>query len=143
MLNVVESSRRTLRDSLEGEELTELLQARDVIARIVCWFNEQRLHSALGCLRPIDYYRDDLTTLHELRRRKLAAGAEPKTREEPEVAAADAAAGVLLTDALKYLIAVETFQRVEARHSQFRRSPSLPSTTRLGTAARPPARTRR
>jgi putative transposase len=69
---VVERSNRTLREALDGEELTDLLQARDVVARIVRWYNEQRLHSALGYLRPIDYYRGDPAALHEARRRKLA-----------------------------------------------------------------------
>jgi putative transposase len=69
---IIERSNRTLREALEGEELTDLYQARDVIARIVRWYNEQRLHSALGYLRPIDYYRGDPAALHEERRRKLA-----------------------------------------------------------------------
>jgi transposase InsO family protein len=69
---IIERSNRTLREALEGAELTDLYQARDVIAGIVRWYNEQRLHSALGYLRPIDYYRGDPTALHALRRRKLA-----------------------------------------------------------------------
>jgi len=69
---VVERSNRTLREALEGEELTDLWQARDVMARIVRWYNAERLHSALGYLRPIDYYRGDPARLHEARRRKMA-----------------------------------------------------------------------
>jgi len=69
---VVERSNRTLREALEGEELTDLLQARDVIARIIEWYNTERLHSALGYLRPIDYYRGDPTAMHDERRRKMA-----------------------------------------------------------------------
>jgi len=69
---VVERSNRTLREALEGEELTDLLQAREVIARIIQWYNCERLHSALGYLRPIDYYRGDPTRLHEQRRQKMA-----------------------------------------------------------------------
>jgi transposase InsO family protein len=69
---VVERSNRTLREALEGEELTDLLQARDVIARIIEWYNAERLHSALGYLRPMDYYRGDPAALHEARRRKMA-----------------------------------------------------------------------
>jgi hypothetical protein len=57
---------------LEGEELTDLLQARGVIARIIEWYNTERLHSALGYLRPMDYYRGDPAALHEARRRKMA-----------------------------------------------------------------------
>jgi putative transposase len=69
---IIERSNRTLREALEGEELSDLLQARDVIARIVRWYNTQRLHSALGYLRPIDYYRGNPLALHEARRRKMA-----------------------------------------------------------------------
>jgi transposase InsO family protein len=70
---IIERSNRTLREALDGEELTDLLSARDVIARIVKWYNEERLHSAIGYLRPIDYYRGDPATLHDERRRKMAA----------------------------------------------------------------------
>ena len=69
---IIERSNRTLREALDGAELTDLLQARDVIAGIVRWYNEDRLHSALGYLRPIDYYRGDQARLHEARRRKMA-----------------------------------------------------------------------
>jgi transposase InsO family protein len=69
---IIERSNRTLREALDGAELTDLLQARDVIAGIIEWYNEQRLHSALGYLRPIDYYRGDPAALHEARRRKMA-----------------------------------------------------------------------
>lgn len=69
---IIERSNQTLREVLEGEQLTDLLQARDVIARIIRWYNCERLHSALGYLRPIDYYRGEPVRLHELRRRKMA-----------------------------------------------------------------------
>lgn len=69
---IIERSNRTLREALDGAELTDLLQARDAIAGIVKWYNEDRLHSALGYLRPIDYYRGDPVALHEARRRKMA-----------------------------------------------------------------------
>jgi putative transposase len=42
-------------------------------ARIVRWYNTERLHSSLGYLRPLDYYRGDPKSLHEARRRKLTA----------------------------------------------------------------------
>lgn len=69
---IIERSNRTLREALDGEELTDLLQAQDVIARIIRWYNCERLHSALGYLRPIDYYRGEPARLHDERRRKMA-----------------------------------------------------------------------
>lgn len=69
---IIERSNRTLREALDGAELTNLWQARDVIAGIIQWYNTERLHSALGYLRPIDYYRGDPATMHEQRRRKMA-----------------------------------------------------------------------
>lgn len=78
---VIERSNRTLREALEGEELTDLLSAKEVIARQIKWYNRQRLHSALGYLRPIDYYRGDPQSLHEQRRRKMAE-ARHRRREQ-------------------------------------------------------------
>ena len=70
---LMERAYRTFREALEGEELTNLLQAQDVLARLVRWYNEERLHSALGFLRPVDYYRGEPSQLHEARRVKLRA----------------------------------------------------------------------
>ena len=69
----MERANRTLREALEGEELTDLVQAQAVIERIVAWYNTERLHSALGWLRPLDYYRGDPQRLHAARRLKLQA----------------------------------------------------------------------
>jgi transposase InsO family protein len=69
---VVERSNRTLREALEEVELTDLLQSRRAIAGIIEWYNTERLHSALGYLRPMDYYRGNPAVLHAARRQKLA-----------------------------------------------------------------------
>src|SRR5688500_14869060 len=47
---IIERSNRTIREHLEGEELTNLVQAQKVFARIIRRYNEERLHSALGFL---------------------------------------------------------------------------------------------
>jgi transposase InsO family protein len=68
----MERAYRTLREALEGEELTNLLEAQRVLARLVRWYNTERLHSALGYLRPEDYYRGAPDQRKAERRQKLA-----------------------------------------------------------------------
>jgi len=70
---VMERAYRTLREGLEGENLETPPEARDAVGRVVRWYNDERLHSALGYLRPVDVYRGDPKALQEARRRKLAA----------------------------------------------------------------------
>jgi transposase InsO family protein len=68
---LMERANRTLAEALEGEELTDYLQAVKVIDRLIRWYNEERLHSSLGFLRPVDYYRGEPEELYAERRRKL------------------------------------------------------------------------
>lgn len=70
---IIERSYRTLREELDGEAMTTYWQARDVLDKVIHRYNHERLHSALGYLRPIDYYRGDPKQLHAERRAKLAA----------------------------------------------------------------------
>jgi len=69
---LMERAQRTFGEALEDEELEDYHQAVRVIDRVIRWYNEKRLHSALGFLHPVDYYRGDPKALHEQRRRKLA-----------------------------------------------------------------------
>jgi transposase InsO family protein len=78
---LIERAYRTMREALEGEELTDLLQAGDVLTRIVRRYNEERLHSALGYLRPADYYRGKPEECYAARRAKLA-GARQRRKEK-------------------------------------------------------------
>lgn len=68
---LVERSNRTLREALEEMDLSDRQQAEEALAKIIRWYNNERLHSALGYLRPIDYYRGRPQDLHEARRTKL------------------------------------------------------------------------
>lgn len=68
---LVERSNRTLREALEETELANRQQAEETLRRIIGWYNDERLHSALGFLRPKDYYRGRPNELHEARRKKL------------------------------------------------------------------------
>jgi putative transposase len=78
---IMERSNRTIREALEEEELETRYQAEDALARIIRWYNTERLHSSLGFLRPIDYYRGEPEKLQEARRKKLAA-ARHRRREK-------------------------------------------------------------
>jgi putative transposase len=78
---LMERANRTLGEALEEEELTDYLQAVKVIGRLIRWYNEERLHSALGFLRPVDYYRGDPEAMYAVRRQKLAA-ARHRRREQ-------------------------------------------------------------
>jgi transposase InsO family protein len=69
---LMERANRTLGEAMESEEMTDYLQAVKVIERLIRWYNEERLHSALGFLRPVDYYRGDPEELYAERRRKLS-----------------------------------------------------------------------
>ena len=69
---LIERAQRTFGEALDGQELGNYLQAKQVIAKMICWYNEERLHSALGFLRPVDYYRGRPEAMYEARRRKLA-----------------------------------------------------------------------
>jgi putative transposase len=68
---LMERANRTLREGLEGEELSNHLELERVLARLRRRYNEERLHSALGYLPPWDFYRGDPPRRFEERRLKL------------------------------------------------------------------------
>jgi len=78
---IMERSNRTVREALEEVDIETRYQAEDALARIIRWYNTERLHSSLGFLRPIDYYRGEPEKLQEARRKKLAA-ARHRRREK-------------------------------------------------------------
>lgn len=69
---LVERTHRTLGEVLDEIDLRDLEHARSVISDIIRWYNQERLHSSLHFLRPVDYYRGNVEMLLEVRRKKLA-----------------------------------------------------------------------
>jgi hypothetical protein len=69
---LIERTYRTLREALDGHEMRDIQEARGILGRVIHWYNDERLHRALGYLRPVDYYRGDPQALQEARRRQLA-----------------------------------------------------------------------
>jgi putative transposase len=82
---LIERMHRTLREELDGEALTNLLEAEKVFARVVRRYNEQRLHSALGFLAPVDYYRGNPTERYAARRTKLAEARHQRKEKNLEL----------------------------------------------------------
>ena len=61
-----------VKEQLDETEQKSLVQIQDRVEGIRKWYNEERLHSALNFLRPVDYYRGDPEALLSERRRKIA-----------------------------------------------------------------------
>jgi putative transposase len=82
---LIERMHRTLREELDGEALTNMLEAEKVFARVVRRYNEQRLHSALGFLTPADYYRGNPSERYAGRRGKLAQARHQRKEKNLEL----------------------------------------------------------
>lgn len=72
----MERAYRTFRENLEGRELLDPNQARGELARMIEWYNTERLHSALGYLPPVEWYRGDPKARMVERRTKMALARE-------------------------------------------------------------------
>lgn len=70
----IERYHRSVREEAFGDrEVDDLYQARDLLRQWVKYYNEERLHSALNYLRPVDYYEGNPEALLTERKRKLTA----------------------------------------------------------------------
>lgn len=70
----MERYHRSVREEAFGDsEAEDLYQAGDLLGRWVGYYNDERLHSALNYLRPVDYYRSSPEALLTERDRKLKA----------------------------------------------------------------------
>ena len=78
---LMERANRTLREGLEGEEPSNLLEVEALMARIVRRYNETRLHSALGYLPPAEFYRGDPESRFEEPPGQACSGARHQRRE--------------------------------------------------------------
>lgn len=77
---VIERYQRSTREALSEQELRTLGQARQLIGEWVEYYNEQRLHAALGYLPPAEYYRGNPVARQQERQVKLARAQEARRR---------------------------------------------------------------
>jgi transposase InsO family protein len=72
----MERYHRSVREEAFGDgEVEGFYQGREFLEEWVKYYNEERLHSALNYLRPVDYYRGNPEALLAERERKLKAAA--------------------------------------------------------------------
>jgi len=72
----IERYHRSVREEALGDsEMEGLYHARELLGDWVRYYNEERLHSALKYLRPVDYYRGNPEALLAERKRKLGEAA--------------------------------------------------------------------
>jgi transposase InsO family protein len=69
---------RTLREEVIVTPEQTLLEVQQLIETYRVYYNERRPHSALRCLRPIDYYRGDPAVRLAKRQEKLRRGAQAR-----------------------------------------------------------------
>ena len=72
----IERYHRSVREeSFSDTEAEDLYQAGDLLVEWVSYYNEERLHSSLEYLRPVDYYSGNPQALLAERKRKLREAA--------------------------------------------------------------------
>lgn len=81
---VLERFHRTTREEIADEDLTNLARAREIIARWVKHYNEERLHAGLGYLQPVEYYRGDPEATRNERTAKLIRARDERRKINQE-----------------------------------------------------------
>ena len=81
---VLERFHRSTREEIAEEDLVNLAQAREIIARWVKHYNEERLHAGLDYLQPVEYYRGDPEVRRNERKAKLTRARDERKRINQE-----------------------------------------------------------
>ena len=68
---IVERANKTMRESLAPVILTDYEQARSEISRIIEYYNNNRRHSSLNYLTPIQYYMGNPEEILRIRESKI------------------------------------------------------------------------
>lgn len=77
----IERYQRTIGEQIDAFAPDDLDEARQVVDEVITTYNNERLHSALHFLRPIDYYRGNPESLLAARREKLAEARQLRKQE--------------------------------------------------------------
>ncbi|MGH7559010.1 MAG: IS3 family transposase [Gemmatimonadota bacterium] len=76
----VERFHRSTREALEGEELENLVRAREIVGRWVEHYNHERLHASLQYLPPAEYYDGEPQKRIAERKDKLETARQQRAR---------------------------------------------------------------
>ena len=68
---IVERANKTVRESLSDRVITDFGDAEKAIAKTVWWYNNERRHSSLQYLTPVQYYRENPGELLSTREGKM------------------------------------------------------------------------
>ncbi len=80
MNGAVERSYGTIKGEFAGVEFADFYAAEGVIREVIDWYNNERLHSALNYLKPVDYQFGSPERLLGIRRWKLERARRERAR---------------------------------------------------------------
>jgi putative transposase len=81
---LIERFHRSTREALGDDTLQNLSQAREIIARWITHYNDERLHAGLGYLPPAEFYRGNPAARIEERQAKLDTARQERRRINDE-----------------------------------------------------------